>query len=61
MRVYNLTHVRVCARVQILYEPVYNVLRTQEQLGYTVHSGMRLTHGILGFCVVVMSGGYFAG
>ncbi|GAB4823775.1 hypothetical protein N2152v2_010821 [Parachlorella kessleri] len=41
---------------QILCEPLFNVLRTQEQLGYTVHSGMRLTHGILGFCVVIMSG-----
>jgi hypothetical protein len=25
------------------------------QLGYTVHSGTRLTHGVLGFCVVVVS------
>jgi hypothetical protein len=28
------------------------------QLGYTVHSGTRLTHGVLGFCVVVVSAAY---
>jgi hypothetical protein len=28
------------------------------QLGYTVHSGSRLTHGVLGFCVVVVSAAY---
>ncbi|GAX76258.1 hypothetical protein CEUSTIGMA_g3702.t1 [Chlamydomonas eustigma] len=40
---------------QILSEPAYNQLRTQEQLGYTVYSGMRLTHGVLGFCFGVVS------
>ena len=40
---------------QLLYEPCYDTLRTKEQLGYTVHSGMRLTHGVLGFAVVVVS------
>jgi secreted Zn-dependent insulinase-like peptidase len=39
-----------------VYEPCYDTLRTKEQLGYTVHSGMRLTHGVLGFCVLVVSG-----
>ena len=40
---------------QIISEPAYNQLRTREQLGYTVYSGMRLTHGILGFCFGVVS------
>ena len=39
---------------QVLYEPCYDVLRTKEQLGYSVHSGTRLTHGVLGFCVHVV-------
>ena len=38
------------------HEPAYNVLRTQEQLGYAVHAGARCTHGVLGFAVVVASG-----
>ncbi|KAG7670534.1 hypothetical protein Ndes2526B_g00294 [Nannochloris sp. 'desiccata'] len=41
---------------QLVYEPCYDTLRTKEQLGYTVSSGPRLTHGISGFCVVVQSG-----
>lgn len=41
---------------QLVYEPCYDTLRTKEQLGYTVHSGTRLTHGVVGFCVVVQSG-----
>jgi nardilysin len=41
---------------QLVYEPCYDTLRTKEQLGYTVTSGPRLTHGISGFCVVVQSG-----
>lgn len=40
---------------QALCEPVYDTLRTKEQLGYTVHSGARLTHGVTGFCVTVVS------
>lgn len=40
---------------QIISEPAYNQLRTKEQLGYTVYSGMRLTHSILGFCFGVVS------
>ncbi|KAI8472962.1 MAG: Metalloenzyme, LuxS/M16 peptidase-like protein [Monoraphidium minutum] len=43
---------------QIVYEPCYDSLRTKQQLGYTVHSGSRLTHGVLGFCVVVVSAAY---
>lgn len=41
---------------QLVQEPCYDTLRTKEQLGYSVHSGLRLTHGILGFAVVVVSG-----
>lgn len=37
---------------QLISEKAFNTLRTKEQLGYTVHFGQRLTHGILGFCMV---------
>ena len=42
--------------VQVLHEPCYDTLRTKQQLGYSVHSGVRLTHGILGFAVCIVSG-----
>jgi nardilysin len=45
---------------QLLYEPCYDTLRTKEQLGYAVHSGGRLTHGVQGLCVVVQSGAHGA-
>lgn len=45
---------------QLIYEPCYDTLRTKEQLGYTVSSGSRLTHAVLGFCVVVVSAKYSA-
>jgi secreted Zn-dependent insulinase-like peptidase len=38
------------------YEPFFDTLRTKEQLGYTVSSGARLTHGALGLCCLVQSG-----
>lgn len=44
---------------QALAEPFYDQLRTKEQLGYSVHASVRLTHGILGFAFVVMSGACF--
>ena len=47
-------HIHVAA--QMMGEPCYDALRTKQQLGYSVHSGTRLTHGVLGFCVVVASG-----
>jgi hypothetical protein len=34
--------------MQILKEPCFNVLRTQEQLGYIVFSGVRRAHGVQG-------------
>lgn len=40
---------------QVLYEPCYDTLRTKQQLGYSVHSGTRLTHGVSAFCVTVVS------
>ena len=42
--------------MQVASEPCYNVLRTSEQLGYSVHCGLRLTHRALGFVFVVVSG-----
>jgi len=41
---------------QVFSEPFYDTLRTKEQLGYSVHCSTRLTHGILGFAFVVISG-----
>lgn len=46
---------------QVLAEPLYDSLRTKQQLGYTVSSGTRLTHGVTGFCVVVVSAAFEAG
>ncbi len=43
---------------QLIYEPCYDTLRTKQQLGYSVSSGTRLTHGVLGFCVTVVSAAY---
>ena len=43
---------------QMFSEPFYDTLRTKEQLGYSVHCSTRLTHGILGFAFVVISGGH---
>ncbi|KAG2448487.1 hypothetical protein HYH02_006378 [Chlamydomonas schloesseri] len=40
---------------QILYEPCYDTLRTKQQLGYSVYSGTRLTSGVSGFCIQVVS------
>lgn len=45
---------------QVLFEPLYDTLRTKQQLGYTVSSGTRLTHGVTGFCVVVVSAAFDA-
>ncbi len=51
------TRERACADLasQLLGEPCFDALRTKEQLGYTVASGVRLTHGVLGFAVTVQS------
>jgi insulysin len=41
--------------MQILKEPCFNVLRTQEQLGYIVFSGVRRAHGVQGLRFIVQS------
>lgn len=40
---------------QVLNEPCYNILRTQEQLGYIVHLGSRKTTGTTGIKIIVQS------
>jgi len=40
---------------QIIYEPCFNTLRTQEQLGYIVFSGVRRCNSAQGFRVVIQS------
>ena len=51
---------RLRAQVDLLEaaisERCYDTLRTREQLGYAVHCGVRLTHAMLGFAFVVVSG-----
>lgn len=37
----------------LMEEPVFDNLRTKEQLGYSVFSMMRYTFGVLGFSVSV--------
>merc|ERR1719354_548015 len=38
---------------QIMEEPVFDTLRTREQLGYSVYSQLRNTFGVLGFSITV--------
>ena len=40
---------------QLMEEPVFDTLRTKEQLGYSVFSMLRNTHGILGLSITVNS------
>ena len=40
---------------QIVSEPCFDILRTQEQLGYTVESGVRYRCGVQGFCIDIQS------
>jgi insulysin len=40
---------------QIIFEPAFTVLRTQEQLGYFVGSGVRRTNGIQGVRIMIQS------
>jgi len=39
----------------ILKEPAFNILRTQEQLGYIVFSGQQTNQGVIGWRVIVQS------
>ena len=40
---------------QFIHEPAFDQLRTKEQLGYVVFSGVRDSHTICGICVVIQS------
>jgi insulysin len=40
---------------QLVHEPTFNVLRTQEQLGYIVDSAEKISPGTMGFRVLVQS------
>jgi secreted Zn-dependent insulinase-like peptidase len=40
---------------QLMTEPLYDTLRTKEQLGYSVSCGFRQTSGVLGYCVRLQS------
>lgn len=39
-------------------EPLFDQLRTKEQLGYSVGCGIRETSGVLGFCIYAQSAAY---
>lgn len=41
--------------VQIITEPCFNILRTKEQLGYIVFSGIRRSNGAQGLRIIVQS------
>ena len=41
--------------LEFMQEPVFNVLRTKEQLGYSVYANLINTGGILGVCITVQS------
>ncbi|KAG8371571.1 hypothetical protein BUALT_Bualt13G0101800 [Buddleja alternifolia] len=43
---------------EIVEEPLFNQLRTKEQLGYVVDCSLRVTYRILGFCFRVQSSEY---
>ncbi|XP_043723576.1 nardilysin-like isoform X2 [Telopea speciosissima] len=42
----------------IVEEPLFNQLRTKEQLGYVVECSPRMTYRVLGFCFCVQSSNY---
>ena len=53
---YNLYHLTLLNLLeQLLYEPFYDTLRTNAQMGYSVNCGIRETFGVLGFCFTVTS------
>lgn len=43
---------------EVVQEPLFNQLRTKEQLGYVVECSPRLTYRVLGFCFCVQSSDY---
>ena len=44
--------------IEIMQEPLYNELRTKQQLGYSVSCGIRDSHGVPGLSVQVCSATY---
>lgn len=46
---------RLSLLAQLANEPVFNILRTQEQLGYLVWSGARAATGTMGFRILLQS------
>merc|ERR1711936_751370 len=48
-------HMMMEVALMLMEEPVFDILRTKEQLGYTVFSMLRNTYGILGISVTVNS------
>uniref|UniRef100_A0A7S3Q5Z2 Insulysin n=1 Tax=Chaetoceros debilis TaxID=122233 RepID=A0A7S3Q5Z2_9STRA len=41
--------------MEIMYEPMFNQLRTKEQFGYQVSCGSRWTYGVIGMCFKVVT------
>jgi nardilysin len=53
---FDLTHFTLLELLEdLLSEPFFNNLRTQQQLGYSVSCGRRDTYGVLGFAFKVLS------
>lgn len=46
---------------QLMAEPLFDHLRTRQQLGYEVYCCMRDTHGVLGFSIAVQSASHASG
>ena len=47
-------HVYMQVGSHIMEEPVFDTLRTKEQLGYTVYNTLRNTYGILGKEIILL-------
>ncbi|CAM9115596.1 unnamed protein product [Discosporangium mesarthrocarpum] len=43
---------------QLMDEPLFDQLRTKEQLGYSLNCGVKVTAGVLGFCITVHSSAF---
>merc|ERR1712150_317971 len=48
-------HMMMEIALTLMEEPVFDILRTKEQLGYAVYSMLRNTYGILGVSITVNS------
>lgn len=49
------TLIPLAVGLELMQEPVFNILRTKEQLGYSVGASLSNTGGILGVCIKVTS------